>query len=133
MLDVKAGGPLSSWNFEHSITSLASYFPLINAPFTALSFNLSVPEIRSALRKDGSVITDLGNMVIDVSFPSAIQNPAELEKNINMVPGVVDNGIISGVATFVLVALKDGGNIKVMNLEEFVEVVLGRRQPNPVL
>uniref|UniRef100_A0A2P2KE76 ribose-5-phosphate isomerase n=1 Tax=Rhizophora mucronata TaxID=61149 RepID=A0A2P2KE76_RHIMU len=92
-----------------------------------------VPEIRSALRKDGSVITDLGNMVIDVSFPSAIQNPAELEKNINMVPGVVDNGIISGVATFVLVALKDGGNIKVMNLEEFVEVVLGRRQPNPVL
>lgn len=26
------------------------------------------------------------------SFPSGIQSPAELEKNINMIPGVVDNG-----------------------------------------
>lgn len=26
------------------------------------------------------------------SFPSGIQNPADLEKNINMIPGVVDNG-----------------------------------------
>lgn len=26
----------------------------------------AVPEIRSALRKDGPVITDLGNMVVDV-------------------------------------------------------------------
>lgn len=36
-------------------------------------------------------------------------------------------GIISGVATFVLVAVKDGGNIKVMNLEEYTEVVVGWR------
>lgn len=27
-----------------------------------------VPEIRSASRKDGSVITDLGNMIVDVRY-----------------------------------------------------------------
>ncbi|KAJ6912588.1 ribose-5-phosphate isomerase 3 [Populus alba x Populus x berolinensis] len=86
-----------------------------------------VPEIRSASRKDGSVITDLGNMVVDVSFPSGIQNPAELEKNINMIPGVVDNGIFSAVATIVLVVVRDRGNIRVMNLEEFLEGVPGHR------
>ncbi|XP_031280603.1 uncharacterized protein LOC116139067 [Pistacia vera] len=51
-----------------------------------------VPEIRSAVMKDGPVITDLGNVVVDVSFPNGIQNPFELEKNLNMIPGVVDNG-----------------------------------------
>ncbi|KAJ6912131.1 hypothetical protein NC651_014717 [Populus alba x Populus x berolinensis] len=89
-----------------------------------------VPEIRSASRKDGSVITDLGNMVVDVSFPSGIQNPAELEKNINMIPGVVDNGIFSAVATIVLVVVRDRGNIRVMNLEEFLEGVPGHRDAN---
>lgn len=34
----------------------------------AFALNVSVPEIRSALRKDGSVITDLGNMVVDVRY-----------------------------------------------------------------
>ncbi|KAJ7976601.1 Ribose-5-phosphate isomerase a [Quillaja saponaria] len=86
-----------------------------------------VPEIRSALRKDGPVITDLGNLIVDVGFPNGIQNPAELEKNINMIPGVVDNGIVSGVATSVLVAVRDGSNVNVMNLEEYVEVVIGWR------
>ena len=35
---------------------------------TAFSVNLSVTEIRSASRKDGSVITDLGNMIVDVRY-----------------------------------------------------------------
>eukprot|EP00262_Sarcandra_glabra_P009484 TRINITY_DN23894_c0_g1_i1.p1 TRINITY_DN23894_c0_g1~~TRINITY_DN23894_c0_g1_i1.p1 ORF type:complete len:304 (+),score=62.07 TRINITY_DN23894_c0_g1_i1:202-1113(+) len=85
-----------------------------------------VPEIRSALRKDGPVITDLGNMIVDVSFPNGIQNPAELEKSINMIPGVVENGIVSGVATSVLVALQDVDDVIVVELAEFAEA-LGRR------
>ena len=35
---------------------------------TAFPVNVTVPEIRSALRKDGPVITDLGNMIIDVRY-----------------------------------------------------------------
>ncbi|XP_043693447.1 ribose-5-phosphate isomerase A-like [Telopea speciosissima] len=83
-----------------------------------------VPEIRSALRKDGPVITDLGNMMVDVSFPNGIQNPAELEKSINMIPGVIDNGIISGVASSVMVAIQDRDDVLVMSLEEFAKIVL---------
>ncbi|KAK9082009.1 hypothetical protein Syun_030991 [Stephania yunnanensis] len=82
-----------------------------------------IPEIRSALRKDGPVITDLGNMVVDVSFPNGIENPADLEKSINLIPGVVDNGIVSGIATSVLVAIQDGDSVTVMNLEEYVKIV----------
>ena len=36
-------------------------------------------------------------------------------------------GIFSAVAMLVLVAVRDGGNIKVMNLEEFLEGVIGHR------
>ena len=35
---------------------------------TVFPVNVTVPEIRSALRKDGPVITDLGNMIIDVRY-----------------------------------------------------------------
>ena len=42
-------------------------------------------------------------------------------------------GIVSGVATSVLVAVRDGGQVNVMNLEEFVEVVLGGRYATSIL
>ena len=38
------------------------------------------PELRMGVNKDGPVITDQGNMVLDVKF-DAINNPAELEQN----------------------------------------------------
>uniref|UniRef100_A0A0C9RRG4 ribose-5-phosphate isomerase n=1 Tax=Wollemia nobilis TaxID=56998 RepID=A0A0C9RRG4_9CONI len=79
-----------------------------------------VPEIRNALRKDGPVITDLGNMVVDVSFPEGIKDPASLEQKINLIPGVVENGLLTGVATSVLVATQDGDDITVVELDEFV-------------
>ncbi|XP_068659549.1 uncharacterized protein [Aristolochia californica] len=82
-----------------------------------------VPEIRSALRKDGPVITDLGNMIVDLSFPDGIENPAELEKNINLIPGVVENGIVSGIATSVLVAIQGGDGIEVIDLADYVKII----------
>lgn len=50
-----------------------------------------------------------------------------------MIPGVVDNGIFSAVATIVLVVVRDRGNIKVMNLEEFLEGVPGHRDASSSL
>lgn len=35
-------------------------------PKMVFPVNVSVPEIRSAVMKDGPVITDLGNVVVDV-------------------------------------------------------------------
>jgi ribose 5-phosphate isomerase A len=66
------------------------------------------PELRMGVKKAGPVITDQGNMVIDVKFDS-IDNPGELEKTLNNIPGVLENGLFVGVADIVLVGeVKDG-------------------------
>ncbi|MEQ8961549.1 MAG: ribose-5-phosphate isomerase A, partial [Coleofasciculus sp. C2-GNP5-27] len=66
------------------------------------------PELRMGVKKAGPVVTDQGNMVIDVTFDS-IENPGELEKTINNIPGVLENGLFVGVANVVLVGeVKDG-------------------------
>lgn len=66
------------------------------------------PELRMAVKKDGPVITDQGNMILDVKF-EAIDNPAEMEKVLNNIPGVLDNGLFVNVADIVLIGeVKDG-------------------------
>jgi ribose 5-phosphate isomerase A len=66
------------------------------------------PELRMGVKKAGPVITDQGNMVIDVKF-DAIDDPATLEKTLNNIPGVLENGIFVNCADLVLVGeVKDG-------------------------
>jgi ribose 5-phosphate isomerase A len=60
------------------------------------------PKLRMGVKKDGPVITDQGNMVLDVDF-GAIENPVELEKTLNNIPGVLENGLFIGVAHVVLI------------------------------
>jgi ribose 5-phosphate isomerase A len=64
------------------------------------------PELRMGLRKDGPVITDQGNMVIDVRF-AEIKDPKVLELKLNDIPGVVDNGLFVGLAHLILVGTMD--------------------------
>lgn len=65
------------------------------------------PEIRMAERKDGPVITDNGNFVIDAKFEK-IESPAHLEIDLNTIPGVVENGIFSNMVDKVIMGTKDG-------------------------
>lgn len=60
------------------------------------------PELRMGVKKAGPVITDQGNMVIDAKFDS-IDDPAGLEKTLNNIPGVLENGLFVGVTNLVLV------------------------------
>ncbi len=60
------------------------------------------PELRIGLKKAGPVITDQGNMVLDVTFDS-IDDPVNLEKTLNNIPGVLENGIFVNCADVVLV------------------------------
>ena len=60
------------------------------------------PELRMGVKKAGPVVTDQGNLVIDVKFES-IDDPANLEKTINNIPGVLENGLFVGVTDVVLV------------------------------
>jgi ribose 5-phosphate isomerase A len=66
------------------------------------------PELRMGVKKAGPVITDQGNMVVDVKFDN-IDNPADLEKTLNNIPGVLENGIFVDVTDLVLVGeVQDG-------------------------
>ena len=66
------------------------------------------PEVRLAQRKLEPVITDQGHQIIDVWFDE-ISDPAQLEQQINLIPGVVDNGLFVGLADLVLVGeVKNG-------------------------
>jgi ribose 5-phosphate isomerase A len=98
------------------VTALGSTFPvpvevlpMAIAPVTrALEKLGGKPELRMGIKKDGPVITDQGNMVLDVTFAS-IPNPAELEKILNNIPGVLENGIFVGVTDIVLIGeIQDG-------------------------
>jgi len=66
------------------------------------------------LRKifDDPFITDNGNYILDCEF-ERISDPEQLEQDLNMIPGVVENGLFIGVATKVIVGSKKG----IMTLE----------------
>ncbi|MDD1718570.1 MAG: ribose-5-phosphate isomerase RpiA [Methanoregulaceae archaeon] len=68
--------------------------------------------LREGLRKDGPVITDNGNFVLDARF-GAISDPEHLEAAIEAIPGVVAAGLFTGFTerTTVLVGEKDGVRI----------------------
>jgi ribose 5-phosphate isomerase A len=63
------------------------------------------PELRMAVHKDGPVITDNGNFIIDLTF--LVDNPEEKEKELNNIPGVVENGIFTQKC-MVLLGPKEG-------------------------
>lgn len=55
-------------------------------------------------------ITDNNNYIIDCSF-ERIDNPEDLESEINNTPGVVANGLFLGIADIVIMGTEDGGKL----------------------
>jgi ribose 5-phosphate isomerase A len=51
--------------------------------------------LREALRKAGPVITEHGNILLDIRFQAPV-DPEALEAEINAIPGVVENGFFTG-------------------------------------
>ena len=102
------------------VTELGSTFllpveviPRAVAPVTrALEKLGGQPELRMGIKKDGPVVTDQGNLVLDVKF-SKIPNPAQLEQQINNIPGVLENGLFIGLADTILVGEIIDGEPKV--------------------
>ncbi len=64
------------------------------------------PKVRSVRNNGDLFITDNGNYIVDVAF-GAITNGEILETKINMIPGVVENGLFIGVTKIVFVGYKN--------------------------
>lgn len=75
--------------------------------FSALKDMGANPKIRMARYKDGPVISDNGNFIVDADF-SKIDNPIQLEKDLNSIPGVVENGIFSQMVDQVMIGTSEG-------------------------
>ena len=59
--------------------------------------------LRMATKKAGPVVTDQGNLILDVLFDNGIKNPKALEMSINNIPGVLENGLFVDLTDKVLV------------------------------
>jgi ribose 5-phosphate isomerase A len=65
------------------------------------------PTLRDAERKDGPVVTDDGNLVLDCEF-GRMEAPGELAASLSGIPGVVEHGLFVDLADAVYVGTSDG-------------------------
>jgi ribose 5-phosphate isomerase A len=63
--------------------------------------------LREALRKAGPVITEHGNIILDIRFGSSI-DPSVMETELNQIPGVVENGFFTRKPPVVYIARSNG-------------------------
>ena len=75
-------------------------------------------DLRMAQKKAGPIVTDQGNLVLDISFKGGIKNPEALEKQINNIPGVLENGLFVNLADQVLVGKVKDQVVEVDNLRK---------------
>ena len=59
--------------------------------------------LRMAEKKAGPIVTDEGNLILDVLFNGGIKNPRKIELLINNIPGVLENGLFIDLTDKVLV------------------------------
>ena len=59
--------------------------------------------LRMAQKKAGPVVTDQGNLILDLTFRNGIDQPERLESQINNIPGVLENGLFVNLTDEVLV------------------------------
>ncbi len=79
-----------------------------NARRALLALGAQKVEIRMAgASKDGPVISDSGNLILDAHFRD-IADPDQLEGAINRIAGVVENGLFSGCCHQVILATPEG-------------------------
>jgi ribose 5-phosphate isomerase A len=69
------------------------------------------PTLRSADRKDGPVVTDNGNLVVDCAF-GPLEDPAGLSATLSATPGVVEHGLFVDLADEVHVGYQDGVTVR---------------------
>jgi ribose 5-phosphate isomerase A len=69
------------------------------------------PELRAAERKDGPVVTDNGNLVLDCDF-GPIADPGALATDLSVIPGVLDHGLFVDLADEIHCGTDDGVRVE---------------------
>ncbi|MGD0534120.1 MAG: ribose-5-phosphate isomerase RpiA [Methanoregula sp.] len=77
------------------------------------------PFIREAVKKDGPVITDNGNFIVDCQFDE-IADPAALEAALAMIPGVVESGLFTRFSKNTTVIIGNEKKCKVLTSADVV-------------
>ncbi|UTF54282.1 ribose-5-phosphate isomerase RpiA [Natronosalvus rutilus] len=69
------------------------------------------PTLRMATHKDGPVVTDNGNLVLDCAFGS-IDDPAALARDLSSIPAVLEHGLFVDFADTTYVGTDDGLEVR---------------------
>ncbi len=99
-------------------TKLVNKLGAFKVPVEVLPFGLAkataaikelggVPFVREGQRKMGPVVTDNGNYIVDADF-GPIDDADQLDKQLKMIPGVLETGLFIGLADVVYLGKKDG-------------------------
>ena len=72
--------------------------------------------LRMAQKKAGPIVTDQGNLILDLSFRNGIDQPDLLESQINNIPGVLENGLFVNLTDQVLVGKVENEEVGVESL-----------------
>ena len=77
------------------------------------------PVIREAVKKDGPVITDNGNFIVDCRFKD-IRSPENLESALAAIPGVVESGLFCGFVKKTTVIIGGPKKVKIISSANIV-------------
>ncbi len=76
-----------------------------------------VGNLRMAQKKAGPIVTDQGNLILDLTFKNGIDRPEWLESQINNIPGVLENGLFINLTNEVLVGRVENQVVGVKSLK----------------
>ena len=65
------------------------------------------PTLREGKGKVGPIVTDNGNFIVDSDF-GTIDSPANLERELKSIPGIIETGLFVDMATSVYIGKRDG-------------------------
>jgi len=100
-------------DFRLPVEVLPSAWQLVQKRIKSLGAEAS---LRMAKKKAGPIVTDQGNLVLDVAFSNGIEDPEALEKQVNNIPGVLENGLFINLTDEVLVGEIINGSTTVNHL-----------------
>ena len=74
--------------------------------------------LRMAQKKAGPIVTDQGNLILDLTFRNGIDQPELLESQINNIPGVLENGLFVNLTDEVLVGKVESDVVGVESIKK---------------